>query len=78
MKIIHQKGYSRDELKAWRSIVHKNLIDSAKDLVISAHKLKRKFTETKNEEVFCVSKKKQKKKRRKTYERERERKEKNS
>ena len=74
MKIIHQKGYSRDELKAWRSIVHKNLIDSAKDLVISAHKLKRKFTETKNEEVFCVSKKKKKKKKkkRKTGKREEE------
>ncbi|KAI9265129.1 heterotrimeric G protein alpha subunit A [Phascolomyces articulosus] len=51
MKIIHQKGYSRDELKAWRSIVHKNLVDSAKDLVTSARKLKRKFTQPKNEEI---------------------------
>ncbi|KAM3579267.1 Guanine nucleotide-binding protein alpha-2 subunit [Umbelopsis sp. WA50703] len=33
MKIIHQDGYSTDELLSWRLCVFKNLIESAKDLV---------------------------------------------
>lgn len=33
MKIIHQEGYSTDELLSWRLCVFKNLIESAKDLV---------------------------------------------
>ncbi|KAI9498876.1 guanine nucleotide binding protein, alpha subunit [Zychaea mexicana] len=51
MKIIHQKGYSKDELRAWRSIVHKNLVDSAKDLVTSARKLNTEFSDPRNEEI---------------------------
>ncbi|KAI8150348.1 guanine nucleotide binding protein, alpha subunit [Fennellomyces sp. T-0311] len=51
MKIIHQKGYSRDELKAWKTIVHKNLVDSAKDLVISSRKLNKRFSSPSIEEV---------------------------
>ncbi|CDH56285.1 guanine nucleotide-binding protein alpha-3subunit [Lichtheimia corymbifera JMRC:FSU:9682] len=39
MKIIHQNGYTPDELRAWRPIVHKNLIDSAHDLIKCATKL---------------------------------------
>jgi guanine nucleotide-binding protein subunit alpha len=33
MKIIHQDGYSTDELLSWRLCVYKNLIESAKDLI---------------------------------------------
>ncbi|KAH8554920.1 G-protein alpha subunit [Umbelopsis sp. PMI_123] len=33
MKIIHQDGYSTDELLSWRLCIYKNLIESAKDLV---------------------------------------------
>ena len=30
MKIIHQNGYSQDELSLYRTIVFRNLLDSAK------------------------------------------------
>lgn len=32
MKIINQNGYSKDELRSWRTIVYKNLIESAQTL----------------------------------------------
>ncbi|KAK4685088.1 hypothetical protein P7C73_g5065, partial [Tremellales sp. Uapishka_1] len=39
MKIIHQNGYSKDELLNFRMIVHKNVIDSAQALVMACRKL---------------------------------------
>jgi hypothetical protein len=33
MKIIHQNGYSREELLAFRPLVWKNLLESARDIV---------------------------------------------
>jgi len=34
MKIIHQDGFSNDELAAYRPIVYKNVLDSAQAVVI--------------------------------------------
>ncbi|KAL7422618.1 Guanine nucleotide-binding protein alpha-2 subunit, partial [Cryptotrichosporon argae] len=39
MKIIHQNGYSREELQAYRSVIHKNLIDSMQALIMAMRKL---------------------------------------
>ncbi len=39
MKIIHQNGYSKEELLNFRMIVHKNLVDSAQALVMACRKL---------------------------------------
>lgn len=39
MKIIHQNGYSKDELLNFRMIVHKNVIDSAQALLMAMRKL---------------------------------------
>lgn len=36
MKIIHQNGYSRDELALYRHTIYKNLIDCAKALIGAA------------------------------------------
>lgn len=33
MKIINQNGYSKDELRSWRVIVYRNLIESAQTLI---------------------------------------------
>jgi len=33
MKIIHQNGYIRDELLAFRPLIWKNLLESARDVV---------------------------------------------
>ncbi|KAG8968856.1 Guanine nucleotide-binding protein alpha-2 subunit [Tulasnella sp. 419] len=39
MKIIHQNGYTQEELAVYRLVVYKNLIDSAKDLVLAMKKV---------------------------------------
>ncbi|WVQ80140.1 guanine nucleotide-binding protein subunit alpha [Cryptococcus sp. DSM 104549] len=39
MKIIHQNGYSRDELLTFRQIVHKNVLDSAQALIMAMRKI---------------------------------------
>ncbi|KAI7862849.1 guanine nucleotide binding protein, alpha subunit [Spinellus fusiger] len=38
MKVIHQNGYTKEELYSWRPIVYKNLLDSAQALVTAMHK----------------------------------------
>lgn len=43
MKIIHQDGYSTDELLSWRLCVYKNLIESAKDLITATEKIQVQF-----------------------------------
>ncbi|KAG9041835.1 Guanine nucleotide-binding protein alpha-2 subunit [Tulasnella sp. UAMH 9824] len=39
MKIIHQNGYTPDELAVFRLVVYKNLVDSAKDIVLAMKKI---------------------------------------
>ncbi|KAL7417404.1 G protein alpha subunit [Mrakia frigida] len=39
MKIIHQNGYTKDELLQFRLIVYKNLVDSAQAVVMACRKL---------------------------------------
>lgn len=38
MKIIHQNGYTIDELAMYRLTVYKNLVDCAKALVVALEK----------------------------------------
>ena len=39
MKIIHQNGYTTDELMAYRHTIYKNLIDSAHHIILAMRKL---------------------------------------
>lgn len=39
MKIIHQNGYTPDELAVFRLVVYKNLVDSAKDVILAMKKV---------------------------------------
>jgi guanine nucleotide-binding protein G(i) subunit alpha len=39
MKIIHQNGFSKDELLSYRATIYKNLVDSAQALVLHMRKL---------------------------------------
>ncbi|KAG8916102.1 Guanine nucleotide-binding protein alpha-2 subunit, partial [Tulasnella sp. 417] len=45
MKIIHQHGYTLDELAAFRLVVYQNLVDSAKDLVLALNNMGIEFVE---------------------------------
>jgi guanine nucleotide-binding protein subunit alpha len=58
MKIIHQDGYSTDELLSWRLCVYKNLIESAKDLITATEKIQVQFENPHNKvsgrENFCL------------------------
>lgn len=49
MKIIHQNGYSQDELRAWTGVVYKNLMESAQALVVGMRKFNMDFEDEKNE-----------------------------
>ncbi|GAA5930111.1 hypothetical protein JCM1841_002315 [Sporobolomyces salmonicolor] len=40
MKIIHQNGYSRDEMMLFRLTIHKNILDSAQGLVLALRRFK--------------------------------------
>jgi guanine nucleotide-binding protein subunit alpha len=40
MKVIHQGGYSTEELATYRLTVYKNLVDSAQSLVLAMEKLR--------------------------------------
>jgi guanine nucleotide-binding protein G(i) subunit alpha len=35
MKIIHQNGYTRDELLSFRPLIWKNLLESARDVILA-------------------------------------------
>ncbi|SCV68539.1 BQ2448_660 [Microbotryum intermedium] len=50
MKIIHQNGYSRDEMLLFRMTVYKNVIDSAQTLVLALRRFKLEPTESENRE----------------------------
>lgn len=54
MKIIHQNGYSTDELETWRPTVYKNLIECAQVLVNGLEKFDYKFKEEKNMVYMCI------------------------
>ncbi|ORZ16977.1 heterotrimeric G-protein alpha subunit, GPA3-like protein [Absidia repens] len=49
MKIIHQSGYSKDELFTWRATVYKNVIESAQTLVAAISKFNYQYEDDKNE-----------------------------
>ncbi|CAO3685828.1 unnamed protein product [Umbelopsis ramanniana] len=51
MKIIHQNGYSNEELYPWRITVYKNLIESAQALVYGVTKFGLEFENPKNVEL---------------------------
>lgn len=48
MKIINQNGYSKDELRSWRIIVYRNLIESIQTLIQAMSKLDLHFENTVN------------------------------
>ncbi|KAF7725293.1 Guanine nucleotide-binding protein alpha-2 subunit [Apophysomyces ossiformis] len=48
MKIIHQNGYTNDELYAWRATVYKNVVDSAKALVAAVYQFEYMFENSSN------------------------------
>jgi hypothetical protein len=39
MKIIHQSGFSREELLTYRLTIYKNLVDSAQDIILAMRKI---------------------------------------
>jgi hypothetical protein len=39
MKIIHQNGFPREELLRYRSIIRKNVLDSAQDIIGAMRKI---------------------------------------
>jgi guanine nucleotide-binding protein G(i) subunit alpha len=39
MKIIHQDGFTRDELLSYRPIIYKNVVDSAQAIVLAMRKI---------------------------------------
>ncbi|KXS12665.1 G protein alpha subunit [Gonapodya prolifera JEL478] len=49
MKILHQNGYSKEELLQFRATVHKNTIDSVVQLVVAIRKFELKFYLRENE-----------------------------
>ncbi|KAH7920556.1 G-alpha-domain-containing protein [Leucogyrophana mollusca] len=40
MKILHQNGFSKEELMAYRSVIFRNVVDSAQTIVHAMQKLK--------------------------------------
>ncbi|KAG2224602.1 hypothetical protein INT45_003742 [Circinella minor] len=48
MKIIHQSGYTRDELYTWRATVYRNIMESAQALVMAIDKYNYRFENSKN------------------------------
>ncbi|KAG0206249.1 Guanine nucleotide-binding protein alpha-2 subunit [Mortierella sp. GBA30] len=48
MKVIHQGGYTREELATFRLTIYKNLIDSAQCLVLAMEKLRLEFSKPEN------------------------------
>ena len=50
MKIIHQNGYTRDELALYRHTIYKNVIDCAKALIGAARQFEVEFENPENKE----------------------------
>lgn len=49
MKIIHQSGYTRDELYSWRATVYRNLMESAQILVLAVQRFDYHYDNSANE-----------------------------
>ncbi|KAL9543482.1 G protein alpha subunit [Mucor atramentarius] len=56
MKIINQNGYTKDELRSWRTIVYQNLIQSAQALVQAILAFDLKFDNSQNNEYAIIIK----------------------
>ncbi|KAL0097694.1 guanine nucleotide-binding protein alpha-3 subunit [Phycomyces blakesleeanus] len=54
MKIIHQNGYTPEELQLWKLVVYRNTIDSIKDLLSAAEKLHLEFDDPKAKEAIGI------------------------
>ncbi|KAK9710506.1 Guanine nucleotide-binding protein alpha-2 subunit [Basidiobolus ranarum] len=54
MKIIHQNGYTPEELAIFRVTIFKNLVDSAQNLVLAMNKLQLEPFEPKNKEYANI------------------------
>ncbi|KAI7869320.1 small G-protein GPA3 [Spinellus fusiger] len=54
MKIIHQNGYTSEELQLWRPVILKNSIDSIKDVLKSADKLELEFENPNAKEAIAT------------------------
>ena len=52
MKIIHQNGYSRDELAMYRHTIYKNLIDCAKAIIVAMRQFEIEVEDPQNHE-YC-------------------------
>lgn len=52
MKIINQNGYSKHELKSWKIIVYRNLIESAQALVQAMKNLEIQFENASNIVIY--------------------------
>ena len=52
MKIIHQSGYTRDELYTWRATVYRNVMESAQVLVMAVDKFGYQFENPKNKVIL--------------------------
>ncbi|KAJ8659594.1 hypothetical protein O0I10_004573 [Lichtheimia ornata] len=50
MKIIHQSGYSDDELYAWRTTVYRNVMECAQALVAAVNKFQYTFQDPNNKQ----------------------------
>ncbi|KAI8066846.1 heterotrimeric G-protein alpha subunit, GPA3-like protein [Gongronella butleri] len=50
MKIIHQNGYTKDELFTWRITVYKNVLESAQNLIAALRRFEIPFQDAANEE----------------------------
>lgn len=57
MKIIHQNGYSQEELKSWKLTIYKNIIESIQAIVSAAEKFEYEFEtldDQVNEYITCL------------------------
>jgi guanine nucleotide-binding protein subunit alpha len=54
MKIIHQKGYSTDELLSWKLTVYKNIIESIQALITAVEKFDYKYEALEDEVCFLI------------------------
>lgn len=49
MKIIHQNGYTPEELYTWKTTVYKNVIESAQTLITAIRKYNYQYENPQNE-----------------------------
>lgn len=54
MKIIHQNGYSQDELLTWKLTIFKNIIDSIQSVVAAMLKFEYDFDMLKEQVGFLL------------------------